>query len=53
MSSNINFHVVLQKGMTPLILATKEKKDKIVKALLGAGVDVNLQTEDVSMIMQI
>lgn len=34
----------MQDGMTPLILATKRKKVKVIDLLLDAGADLNQQS---------
>ena len=41
---------MIQYGMTPLILATKDKNEEIIYILLHAGADLNLQTDDVSVL---
>ena len=40
----------LQYGMTPLMMATMNGKIEAANALLEAGADVNLQSNDVSSV---
>ena len=39
----------IQYGLTPLILATKDKNEEVIGILLHAGADLDLQTNDVSI----
>ena len=43
-------HVLYQDNITPLLVASQEGHDDVVKTLLGAGADVNT-TSDVSDII--
>ena len=38
------FVIILQYGMTPLILATKRKSEQLMNVLLHAGADVDAQS---------
>ena len=42
------FTLILQYGMTPLILATKRNSEQLVNVLICAGADVDTQSKDVT-----
>ena len=43
------FGLILQYGMTPLILATKKKSEQLMNVLIHAGADVDAQSKDVTL----